>query len=786
MITPLSRRLFIGLALLYATPANAQSLTFRTATLQTLPSEPSAMAVGDLNNDQHPDVVVANFLDASVSIYLGGDDGLLTYVDSFPAGGAGQGIVIQDIDGDGIPDVLVSEEESDFLHLLPGLGDGTVGAPTMIFSGHDPVNIAVADFDGDGVLDLAVTLSAAGEGNGDVSILRGLGGGLFDQPQIISLGLGSEGVVANDFDGDGAPDIAVANSGPGTISLLRNLGQFNFAAPVSLTAGAGAGPLVLGDVDGDHVLDLIVANTADDTAGVLRSRGDGTFDPVVIQSTGGIQPSALVFADVNGDGFGDIVISHERSQSVSVLLGVGDGGFDAPRGFVADVGPTAVAVLDVNNDGRPDLLTANGGGITPPTLAELFGDGSGQFSGVELLATTAASGVAVADFNEDAVADAAITQPDARAIALYFGGGRSSRLVPIDREATGIATADLDGDDHVDLVAGSPSDVSILFGGSGDALFSQPIRVALDNPPGLLDIADVDHDGAPDVVVISSASPGQLTVLHNDHNRAFSPSSPVSLGTRVLSFAVIDFDGDGNPDLALGDATRVLTLRNNGDGSFAPPTSIVIGASVLALAASDVDGDGDVDLVMATSTQGQGIVRLLTNDGGGTFTIGPPRQAGQLPTALTVRDFAGAGSPALLATDRIGDAVGLLIDAGHANFQLSQTVLASLRPVGVATGDFDGDGWYDAMTVGNTICRLTTTGADPQLRGDGNGDGRVNAADLVALARELADGDGTSVDDVARGSFTASPGVDADGDGRVSRIDARALILRMMHRVPAP
>ena len=146
--------LAITLALLIVPAMSfAQSITFRTATLQPLPDQddqPSAMAVGDLNNDQQPDVVVANYLSHTVSVFLGAADGSLSLVGDFPAGGTGRCILIKDFDGDTIPDLVVSWEESENLFFLHGLGDGTFSAPVAIDSGHDPVRIAAGDLDGDG------------------------------------------------------------------------------------------------------------------------------------------------------------------------------------------------------------------------------------------------------------------------------------------------------------------------------------------------------------------------------------------------------------------------------------------------------------------------------------------------------------------------------------------------------------------------------------------------------------------------------------------------------------
>jgi hypothetical protein len=78
--------------------------------------------------------------------------------------------------------------------------------------------------------------------------------------------------------------------------------------------------------------------------------------------------------------------------------------------------------------------------------------------------------------------------------------------------------------------------------------------------------------------------------------------------------------------------------------------------------------------------------------------------------------------------------------------------------------------------VGESAC---AEGPAAAKRGDGNGDGVVSAADLVAVVREVFDGDGEQIEDVARGGFVAGRGVDANGDGRVDMQDGGAVAHRI-------
>jgi len=110
-------------------------------------------------------------------------------------------------------------------------------------------------------------------------------------------------------------------------------------------------------------------------------------------------------------------------------------------------------------------------------------------------------------------------------------------------------------------------------------------------------------------------------------------------------------------------------------------------------------------------------------------------------------------------------------------------VTVSRRPISVAVADVNGDGRYDGAAADafvGAVSVLTNIVAPAVLRGDGNGDTVVSAADAVAVMRELADGSGTRIEEVTRGGrFAAAPGVDANGDGVVTPQDA----LAVAHRV---
>ena len=111
---------------------------------------------------------------------------------------------------------------------------------------------------------------------------------------------------------------------------------------------------------------------------VLLGNGDGTFPaqqtfPVVDG------PGSVAVADLNNDGIPDLVTANFNSDDVSVLLGNGDGTFQPQQTFPVGRSPISVAVADLNADGAPDLVTANLNDLNSRGVSVLLGSGDGTF-----------------------------------------------------------------------------------------------------------------------------------------------------------------------------------------------------------------------------------------------------------------------------------------------------------------------------------------------------------------------------------------------------------------------
>jgi VCBS repeat-containing protein len=337
---------------------------------------PESVAIGDLNGDGKPDLVVANFFSsdintpATISVLLGNGDGTFQPQTTYPAGLNAYSVAIGDFNKDGKPDVVVANNAATAtplgtLSVLLGNGDGSFQSPTAYPTGPGPISVATGDFNGDGNLDL-VAANGSFLSN-SVSVLLGNGNGTFQPQTMYAVGVTPFAVAVGDLNGDGKLDLVTANTefgpdvNPGSLSVLLGNGDGTFQPKTDYaTTGHLTLSVAIGDLNADGKPDLVAVNNATETMSLFFGNGDGTFQPEVVYSTGAGGPGAVAITDQDGDGKLDLVITNGNSSTVALFLGNGDGTFQAPDSYAAGVGPKFSAVGDLNGDGRPDVATVSG------------------------------------------------------------------------------------------------------------------------------------------------------------------------------------------------------------------------------------------------------------------------------------------------------------------------------------------------------------------------------------------------------------------------------------------
>jgi tetratricopeptide (TPR) repeat protein len=133
---------------------------------------PVAVATSDLNSDSHPDLVVVNQTDNTLSVLLGNGDGTFTAAANSPlgTGQAPTAVAIADFNGDGVPDIAVTDPQTDSASVFLGLGQGLFGTPFELPVGTNPTAILAASLSGASLPDVAITDDPSGTA-GQVTVL---------------------------------------------------------------------------------------------------------------------------------------------------------------------------------------------------------------------------------------------------------------------------------------------------------------------------------------------------------------------------------------------------------------------------------------------------------------------------------------------------------------------------------------------------------------------------------------------------------------------------------------
>ncbi len=384
----------------------------------------------------------------------------------------------------------------------------------------------------------------------------------------------------------GAPD------GAGMMDLRMDLPKdmsgiltmLDFAPMVSYSIGQRANSVAIGDLNGDGKPDLAVVGISSSVI-VLLNQGGGIFlkDHLPTYSVGR-NPVSVAIGDLDGDGKLDLVVVNQPDNTVTVLLNQGGGTFlkNGLPSYPAGSTPSAVAIGDLNGDGKPDLAVADLSGTSctgSPVVSVLINQGGGIFPGVN---------------------------PPNYAVA------NCPYSVSID---------DLNDDGKPDLVTpGELSDrVSVLLNnGDGSFPMGDPARYAVGSMPLSVAIGDLNGDGKPDLAV-SNSSDNSVSVLMNLGKGTFPSNNPSTyrVGTYPYSIAIADLNNDSKPDLAVANSRSndVTVLLNQGSGTFLnkPPTSYPVGSAPYSVAIGDLNGDGKLDLVTANTVSGDVSVLINTS-----------------------------------------------------------------------------------------------------------------------------------------------------------------------------
>jgi len=370
-------------------------------------NNPVALASSDFNNDNLPDLAVANQGDNTISILLNQDKGnfvaatnspfALAKTETAPSAIATATFGNTFTTATGVTalaaDLVIANSTSNNVTVLLGNGDGTfreaAGSPYPV--GKNPSAVVVADFNGDGNADFAV----ANKVDNTISVFKGDGKGGFSEFPASPFALTNTSIVSEkgpvamvtanfrraNYPLNNSPevDLAVVNQSSNNVAIL--LGSLDSNANIRFTEATnspipvGQSPVAIatGDLNSDTVPDLAVVNQGDNTVSVLL--GSNNLNATFTAASGSPLPTAatpagIAIANFTGGNFPSLAVTNKGQATLGIYVGLGAGTFSNRIEIGTPASPSAILTAVLTSTALPDVAltalgaTANQGVVT--------------------------------------------------------------------------------------------------------------------------------------------------------------------------------------------------------------------------------------------------------------------------------------------------------------------------------------------------------------------------------------------------------------------------------------
>jgi hypothetical protein len=312
-------------------------------------SRTKSMAVGDLNNDDRADIVIAHPYPNTINIFFQLPDGTLAPRAVYPVSNTPDAVAVGDLNQDGLDDIAISHWNAPVIGVVTQTAEGTLN-PIVTYpspqAGYD--DIAIGDVNGDGLNDV---VKMNGQGiNPDLSVYLQNSDGTLSSALSYYAGCSpscaGSGVDLGDVSGDGRIDIVFSYGGNrpySDIAVFTQAQDGSLLPAVSYPAHDIPEPVEVADVNSDGLADVITAHGGWSRVGVFLQQ-NGMLSPYslyTIPYASHYWSQGLDVGDINSDGLPDLAIA-DSNHGLVVLYHTGP-----------DITPPLITVTAINEDGTP-------------------------------------------------------------------------------------------------------------------------------------------------------------------------------------------------------------------------------------------------------------------------------------------------------------------------------------------------------------------------------------------------------------------------------------------------
>lgn len=447
---------------------------------------------------------------------------------------------------------------------------------------------------------------------------------------------------------------------------------------------------------------ITITGTNFKTSAVVTIGGVSATQVAVVDST---KITAMTGASTN---FGqvDVTVDNKDGSSAAILTKgfryvIGTPAFTAGNANIATMatsGPRSLSLVDIIGQGFPSIVTAMNTANSASTPTAL--------PGVNVIPNTTAS-------------------PTAAAPTFIATQGIPTGGTNVFQTAVG----DMDGNGQMDVVASNfaPNTLAVIHRMAAGNPTITPITMATGgfSGPSFVVVGDFDKDGKVNDIAVTNQTSGTVSVLKNNGNMTYTQvaGSPFNLTTGATGYVpygldVGDFDGDGRPDLVVGNNganTFIRVILNKAAGAAVQtPIANSTANNQNIVKAGDFDGDSKLDFI-SVARLSPGIVTFYKGDGAGGFTKGATTATvGNMPEAAAVGDLNQDGILDVVVPSLGSTNMHWMTGKGDGTFNAPVMINTAVQSNDVAIADFNKDGRPDIAITG------FNTGNVVIYRGSGN------------------------------------------------------------------